>query len=208
MAMNPIPPQAYTKDTLQKAYAWLLKQSPELKEMASNQEILVSLYLQAQRNGEQSLERPSIQNFRTELKSLAHMMGDFEPERTQAKAPSAKTSPTVGQVQASMAQASAMNTREVMQSVVSEAISDSMKASETVEPKVFSQSAPTSASPFASSIIENQQTMDHGFSLDLLDRTAAQQVREVRNRLNLSSDLEAVKAMLSIGYQKITKMLD
>ena len=77
MAMNPLPPQAYTKETLQKAYSWLLNQSPSIKEMASTQEMLVSLYLKAQRNGEASLEAPSIQNFKQELKSLATMMSDF-----------------------------------------------------------------------------------------------------------------------------------
>lgn len=83
MAVNPLPPQAYTKDTLQKAYTWLLSQSPSVKEMAHDQNILVSLYLKAQRNGDAVLETPSIQNFKQELKSLANMMGDFQsPQQT------------------------------------------------------------------------------------------------------------------------------
>lgn len=91
MALNPIPPQAYTKDTLQKAYSWLLSQGPEIKEMASTQDILVSLYLQATRNGAESLERPSIQNFRTELKTLADQLGNFDTGKKTAasKAPKA-----------------------------------------------------------------------------------------------------------------------
>lgn len=79
MAMNPLPPQAYTKETLQKAYAWLLTQNESVKAIAQDQNILVSLYLKAQRNGEASLEAPSIQNFKQELKSLANMIGEFQP---------------------------------------------------------------------------------------------------------------------------------
>ncbi len=79
MPVNPLPPQAYTKETLQRAYAWLLTQNESVKGIAQDQNILVSLYLKAQRNGEASLEAPSIQNFKQELKSLANMIGEFQP---------------------------------------------------------------------------------------------------------------------------------
>ena len=39
MTMNPLPPQAFTKDTLQKAYVWLLSQPAGIKEMASTQDV-------------------------------------------------------------------------------------------------------------------------------------------------------------------------
>lgn len=78
MTMNPLPPQAYTKDTLLKAYQWLTGQSASIKEMANSPDILVSLYLKATRDGDSALERPSIKNFKTELKSLAGMMGELD----------------------------------------------------------------------------------------------------------------------------------
>lgn len=76
--MNPLPPQAYTKDTLVQAYAWLQGQSDSVKEIATNPDILVSLFLKAKMQGEQFFERPSIQNFKNELRSLAGMIGEFE----------------------------------------------------------------------------------------------------------------------------------
>lgn len=82
MAMNPLPPQAYTKETLARAYEWLQDQNESIKEMATHPDILVSLYLKARLNGNESLERPSIQNFRTELRTLAGMMGDLESSAT------------------------------------------------------------------------------------------------------------------------------
>ena len=96
MPVNPLPPQAYTKETLQKAYAWLLTQNESVKGLAQDQNILVSLYLKAQRNGEASLEAPSIQNFKQELKSLANMIGEFQPMPSMTQPtnqPTAQTAP-------------------------------------------------------------------------------------------------------------------
>lgn len=76
--MNPLPPQAYTKDTLLKAYHWLQAQTPSIREMALTPDILVSLYLKSTRDGDHALERPSVQNFKNELKNLAGMMGELD----------------------------------------------------------------------------------------------------------------------------------
>lgn len=91
MNMNPLPPQAYTKETLVQAYAWLQSQKESIKEMATNPDILVGLYLKAKLQGDGALERPSIQNFKHELKNLAGMMGEFEvlEPKTQPVAPKA-----------------------------------------------------------------------------------------------------------------------
>ncbi|MCA0187824.1 MAG: hypothetical protein LCH90_17875, partial [Proteobacteria bacterium] len=64
--MNPLPPQAYTKETLVKAYQWLQHQNGSIKEIATNPDILVSLFLKAKLQGDSALERPSIQNFKKE----------------------------------------------------------------------------------------------------------------------------------------------
>lgn len=80
MAMNPLPPQAYTKETLLRAYSWLQNQSHSIKEMATTPDILVSLYLKTTRDGDSALDRPSIQNFKNELKNLAGLMGEFEKD--------------------------------------------------------------------------------------------------------------------------------
>lgn len=78
MTMNPLPPQAYTKDTLLKAYHWLQGQPPQIRELATSPDLLVSLYLKASRDGDSALDRPSIQNFKSELRNLAGMMGELE----------------------------------------------------------------------------------------------------------------------------------
>lgn len=90
MTMNPLPPQAYTKETLVKAYAWLQSQSEGIKELATTPDVLVSLYLKAKLQGEAALERPSIQNFKNELKNLAGMIGDFEVIEPESPAPTVR----------------------------------------------------------------------------------------------------------------------
>ncbi len=150
MTMHPLPPQAYTKDTLQRAYTWLLSQSPTIKELASTQDMLISLYLKAQRNGEASLEAPSIQNFKQELKSLANMIGDFS------------TAPAAAQA-----------------------------AQNTI------QTAPAGASVSPTPIVVS--------SLGL-DTQSSNAINEVRIALNLSSDVEALRALVSLGYKQFKKI--
>lgn len=168
MAMNPLPPQAYTKETLQKAYQWLLTQNASIKEMASNQEILVSLYLKAQRNGDASLEAPSIQNFKQELKSLANMMGDFQGPQT----------PPAG------ASATPMNT-----------------ASQTTQ--ATHTAAPVIKNNFLAAVTNGATNPS---VLNELDQHSLLLIQEAKMFLNLSSDTEALRALISLGHRQFKKM--
>lgn len=156
MAMNPLPPQAYTKETLSNAFAWLQSQSDSIKEMASNPDILVGLYLKAKLQGEDVLERPSIQNFKNELKSLAGMMGEF----------SLKTEPR-----------------------------------KTELPKIDSQKLDSAPPPVATNS-RYERMESHS-----LDPKSVQMIREVKEQFNLSSDAEALRFLISVGFQKIKKSL-
>jgi hypothetical protein len=151
MTMNPLPPQAYTKDTLTKAYTWLLHQNASIKELATTPDILVSLFLKAQRNGDEALETPSIQNFKNELKSLAGLMGELDQKSAPLMAP---------------------------------------------------------PSPAPQSVIHTQSVNiqnNHHVAMDLtaqLDAKSKAMVSEVREQLNLSTDLEVVRLLISLGYHK------
>lgn len=162
MKVNPLPPQAYTKETLQKAYTWLLNQSASVKDMATTQDMLVSLYLKAQRNGEESLETPSILNFKKELKNLASMIGDLQPTeqmRPQTKPMPMTTPPTAPQPQ-------------------------------------YSITTP----PQAEAVTNN-----NGASL-ALDSHSLQIINEIKYSLNLSSETEALRALVALGYKQFKKM--
>lgn len=159
MSMNPLPPQAYTKDVLQKAYTWLLTQSPAIKEIASSQEMLIGLYLKAQRNGDASLETPSIQNFKQELKSLAGIMGDLQP----SVKPQTAATPVSAQTQ---------------------------------HHAQYQQHATPSASSSAT---------QHSL-MSSLDPTSLQAIAEVKQTLNLSSDTEALRALIALGHKQFKKI--
>jgi hypothetical protein len=160
--MNPLPPQAYTKDILVQAYAWLQNQSGSIKELATTPDVLVSLYLKAKLQGDGALERPSIQNFKNELKNLAGMIGEFEVlEPQNSQQPSGA----------------------------------SAAPSQTI--RIRSQDARPSE-PLISHTIPNQSG---------LDSRSRDMIQEVKMQFNLSSDSEAQRLLLAIGYNQIRSLL-
>lgn len=161
MTMNPLPPQAYTKDTLLKAYQWLTGQSASIKEMASSPDILVSLYLKATRDGDSALERPSIKNFKTELKSLAGMMGELD------RGPLATTP----------------------------------------MPQSFMSSPQQAMETTTQTVVLSQQTTTPAQSLDSLDARTRDMIREVKEGLNLSSDMEALRLLVKLGHTRSKGLL-
>lgn len=163
--MNPLPPQAYTKETMLKAYAWVMNQPPSIKELATTPDILVSLFLKAQRDGLDSLDRPSIQNFRDELKSLAGMMSSLSPD-TSSSIPLRAGEPSPG-----------------------------MSASNAIS---------STASPVASSTTSVSSTNSVAkFSIESLDERSLSMIREVKTRLNLSNDSDALRALIQLGFHAL-----
>lgn len=185
MTMNPLPPQAYTKEILQKAYSWLLTQSSSIKEMASSQDMLVSLYLKAQRNGDASLEAPSIQNFKQELKSLANMMGDLS---------------SAGQVNG------AVNTTSTSVGYTPNNMSAQTGRSHNMNPSHNNAYNGTAASGAGANGTSVDSYSLHIPDLNRLDQQTLSAIADVKNTLNLSSDAEALRALVSLGYKQFKKI--
>jgi hypothetical protein len=147
MSLDQFPPQAYTKETLLKAYNWLQSQPEGVRDLASTPDQLVSLYLKNSRGSSlEGLERPSIQSFKSELKSLAGMMGDLEKKQEPAQAP-------------------------------------------PVQPPKHLNLNSTYVSPSPQ-----------------WDEVSQSLIREVKSELNLSSDQEALRMLVKIGYQKVRSL--
>ncbi len=162
--MSQIPPQAYTRDTLAKAYTWLRSQSESVKDMAQSADMLVSLYLKAQRTGEDSLERPSLQSFKSELKNLAGMMGEFEDHDNVPFRVSSQ------QILGAKAQAQ--------------------------PPPPQQQQAQTSYTAPPPQPAGSDLKM-------LLDPRSFAMLQEVRSHLNLSNENEALRLLVSLGFEKV-----
>jgi hypothetical protein len=189
MTMNPLPPQAYTKETLGKAFAWLQAQSENIKEMATSPDILVSLYLKAKLNGNGALDRPSIQNFKSELRSLAGMMGEFE-----VMDPSAGLE---ARVQSEM-QAGGSTERPPHAHVFPPQAVPPVTPSSTGA-AAFSFSPPPPPSQYPISASAAAVTSD-------LDPRSLALIREVKNDLNLSSEQEALRMLISLGAKSLRKL--
>jgi hypothetical protein len=86
MTYNRLPPQAYTKDDVTKAYVWLQSQPDYVRNMATTKETLVALYLRARRGGDASLENiapVSSKNFKSQLQTLANELEQFGPSELE-----------------------------------------------------------------------------------------------------------------------------
>lgn len=188
MTMNPLPPQAYTKDILLKAYQWLMSQNSSIKEIATTPDILVSLYLKATRDGEHALERPSIQNFKNELRSLAGMMGELDrPQSKSASMPAA----AVSAGPATLAPAA-----PVMASAVRET---------ALEP------SSTAPAPTQTQVSYTEKTMTATTRkvdvLEQLDNSSRTMIQEVKEQFNLSSEMEALRMLVKVGYTRSKNLL-
>jgi hypothetical protein len=205
MKVNPLPPQAYTKETLQKAYTWLLNQSASVKDLATTQDMLISLYLKAQRSGDASLETPSIQNFKQELKNLATMIGDLQTPssyQVQNSAPIVQPPPAPP---AASTNASLATNPPLQSPAPAPTISNSPTPMTTPTPKVVTQnnSSLNSGSGASSNSGSNSSSSS---SLGQLDLQSLQILSDVRHNLNLSSDIEALRMLITLGYRQIKKM--
>ena len=91
MATATLPPQAYTKETLTKAFAWLQNQSDEIKDLATSPEVLVGLYHKAKRRTD--FPHIDTQGFKKELQSLN---SELKPSQkpTQVSTPAKETQAT------------------------------------------------------------------------------------------------------------------
>jgi hypothetical protein len=206
MTMNPLPPQAYTKETLLKAYQWLMSQNSNIKEIATTPDMLVSLYLKSVRDGESALERPSIKNFKSELKNLAGMMGELErsSQNHGTGATYHHQAPPQQPVQQVLHVQPAMPVAPPVQTVVQpQVVHMPPQASPTV------MASPTMATQTQVSYTEKtlMATTQASDVMDLFDCGTKSMIQEVKDEFNLSSELEALRMLVKIGYVKSKGML-
>lgn len=225
MAMNPLPPQAYTKETMLKAYQWLIGQNSSIKEMATTPDILVSLYLKATRDGSGALDRPSIQNFKNELRSLAGIMGELdrpqhnrqdsfeEPAVKKATQPIPPPTAPPAQVVMPAASHTQMTVHPTVSATPPPAPAQVPAAVETVAPAISSGPAPSQIVPSAgqTSVSYTEKTIttttQSSDTLEILDLSSRCMIQEVKEDFNLSSDLEALRMLIKIGHSRAKALL-
>lgn len=202
MTMNPLPPQAYTKETLLKAYHWLQQQTPSIREMAMTPDIMVSLYLKASRDGDQALERPSIQNFKTELRNLAGLMGELEgPAGVSNDKPA---SPSSERTAPSPAPAPTPAAPPVFSAPLGASFAPPPPRTEPPPRMEAPRMEAPRAEPPRNEAAPKSETP--GIRL-VLDSKSLEMLREVREDFNLSTDSEALRMLIKIGFTKAKTLL-
>lgn len=176
MTIHPLPPQAYTKDTLLKAFSWLQNQGDSIKAIATSPDILVSLYMKAQMQGEEALHRPSIKNFQNDLKNLASVVGDWEQNTYQDLPPAPRPQ-----------------------------FHSSTASSATTQYSVQMKSTHSMNQPSPTPVASPTGMTDHlGIELDVKIQAY---LKEVQSSFNLSSEQEALRFLVTLGYHRAKGLL-
>lgn len=179
---NHLPPQAYTREDVAKAYVWVQSQPDYVKNMATSKETLVALYLQARRNGIASLENiapVSSRDFKTQLQSLASELNQFEKPKETLTATAPLNPPTSQPV---MQEYEAPIINSGFDFAIPEKSSDKIRYDErSIELKV-----------------SERRSADVG-----LDSRSQQIVNHVKSALNIESDQEVIRMLITLGYEKL-----
>ena len=173
-----LPPEAFTKDTLQEAFQWLQTQPEPVRASIHTPERLVSLFRKSQRLDQNSDAPVSSKKFIDDLKNLATSLNEFStPQNTPSMPP---TPATVARPQP-------------FETFVEP----------RVEPKKVVSSTSTSR---VSSIIENRTTTSTITAGSAeLDSLSKERVLEVRKRFNLSTENEALRLLVTLGFEKFSQ---
>lgn len=178
MAFSPLPPQAYTRDMLSAAFEWLHKQPPSIRELATDSDSLVSLYLRSRRRSPNGASEPSpsSESFKQDLKNLAEGLKQFD-----GPVPSpAPTPPTFSPTN----------------------LSADMPPASATTPVPTTVPAPALRPPppqFQTAGVEHPTLALDQKSLEILRRT--------QQLLNLSHEREALRMLISLGYNQIKDLL-
>lgn len=191
MANNNLPPQAYTREDVAKAYVWVQSQPDYVKNMATSKEALVALYLQARRNGVSSLVDSRMENiapvssrdFKNQLQSLATELNQFEKQKETLKA------------QVPLKPASPPQTFQNIPETPN-------FAQDFQEPQEYQMPEPTPSQQFEERSIEFKVSERRPTSLPLDGKSQAI-IDRVKQELNLESDSEVVRMLITLGYDKL-----
>jgi len=189
MSYGKMPPQAYTKETLQEAFEWWSEQTDDLRSQIQDKDDLVGYYLKARGvksyvpENSEGFTRTAKESFSTELKGLAKNLEDFEDYRAPNAQP--KKMNTFREPKVETQPSFQMPFPDLSKTLVP-ASDDKTPATHSLQVKPKAN-APTN--------VQN--------SFFKLDPQSKETVRRAKEALNLSSEDEALRALISLGKSRI-----
>jgi hypothetical protein len=199
--MTRMPPQAYTKEVLATAFDWLSRQPENIKKSIRTSDDLVGLYLRSVRSKEgvapsqkSNEDLSSAKSFRSELQGLALNLKQFEDKNAEqeTKEVSAPVSEYLHELNLMMS-AQPAKTQERNQEQPQFAYKQNLASDE-------STALPSSASR-DTIIPESIDTV-----LVKLDKKTLAAIGLAKERLNLSSNSEAIRVLVSLGEKHLKKI--
>lgn len=226
MGINQLPPQAYTRETLMQAFDWIKTQPQQVQNLASSTDALVSVYMQARRRaGSSPITHPvSSQSFKQDLKNLAEGLRAFDEESAPAVEghahavtshaaashslpPQAHVPPPQMHQQqqtfhsAPAAQPSYAAPMNSIQQPQIQYQAPQYQMPQQMPPQQMShQLPPQQMAPRAIPSAYNDP------NANLLDAKSMEVVRVVQSRFNLSSEGEALRMLISLGFEKVREI--
>jgi|GEM_PF-4832313 len=188
-----LPPEAYSKELVTEAFNWLQSQPESVRDLIQTKEQLVSIYMNEQRK--QQADAPvSSKQFVSDLKTLAKGMEAFDKGDDSwmpPPAPQASPSPTLGK------DLSPQTTRPPTPP----------QNSPTQQNPTVSQPSPTQNTPKRSGkLYQPTNAQKTAFGSHDMDPRTRQMVQEIHLRFNMSSDAEALRFLVALGYEKLNKI--
>lgn len=202
-----IPPQAYTRDTLTKAFEWLKTQPQAVKDKAVSADTLVHLFLHSKRFGSPTLalldeNQPSledlisVESFKHDLKTLAQGLKQFEdgPSTKDALQSSTAKKAEEGAPMPYKQPPQTYNTAPYSQPSSPQVNYQPTAQAQPQQPPQTSYQAQEASAALPS----NSPTMPHGW-----DEKTFWAVKSTRERFNLSSDQEALRMLVATGFDRL-----
>lgn len=208
-----MPPQAYTKEVLASAFDWLSRQPDHVKKSIRTSEDLVGIFLKTTRLKEGSTynqsssqatasDLASTKSFRNELQGLALNLKQFEDRPAQASQPEEST------------QHSSEYLHEL--SLMMKSQNDSQPTNNNTAPtdmrnEIVREKPPASnPSPSMNKLENSELNLDHPENANTvflkLDKKTISAIEIAKDRLNLSSNTEAIRVLVSLGEKHLRKV--
>ena len=196
MSFDKMPPQAYTKETLQEAFEWWSEQGDELRNQIQDKDDLVGYYLRSNRSPgankvaktpREGFTKTAQESFSTELKGLAKDLDDFEGYQPKAQV---QQRPREQQQQY----------KPVFEPALQMQFPD---LSKNLVPTKEKTGEPGSSSPAVVSKSKSLAPQNQFFKLDVKSKASVAKVKEA---LNLSSEEEALRVLIAMGESKVKSL--
>lgn len=218
MPYGKMPPQAYTKETLQEAFEWWSEQPEEFRAQVQDKDDLVGYYLRINRGvtaepKKEGFTKAAKESFSSELKGLVKNLDTFEgyegkeapqqrPAQVSVQTPVvahafAESSPVL-QKKHIFEPAAQMQFPEMSKPLIP------ARAENVAAAAAAGSGAAIVATSTTSALATTSSAQGQFFKLDAKSKSSVAKAKEL---LNLSSDEEALRALIALGGAKIKGLI-